>query len=230
MKSYGQFCPVSKAAEVLFEKWTILIVRELLMGTTRFNDFQRAISRISPTLLTKRLKALEEKGVIVRKQVSGRRGYEYRLTPAGKELEPLLENIAVWGMRWARGQMSDDELDVELLMWEIQRRIQTKNLPGGETVICFEFNDLEKHKSWWVWINEYEVDLCTEDPGKDVDLYITTDLRTMVEVWQGDLDLKKALKDERIQTHGQRKLIKTMPDWIGFCKYMDVRPVSSIKS
>ncbi len=230
MTSYGQFCPVSKAAEVLFEKWTILIVRELLMGTTRFNDFQRAISRISPTLLTKRLKALEEKGVIIRKQVSGRRGYEYRLTPAGKELEPLLENIAVWGMRWARGQMSDDELDVELLMWEIQRRIQTKNLPGGETVICFEFNDLEKHKSWWVWINEYEVDLCTEDPGKDVDLYITTDLRTMVEVWQGDLDLKKALKDERIQTHGKRKLIKTMPDWIGFCKYMDVRPVFSIKS
>ena len=230
MTSYGQFCPVSKAAEVLFEKWTVLIVRELLMGTTRFNDFQRAISKISPTLLTKRLKALEEKGVIVRKQVSGRRGYEYRLTPAGKELEPLLENIAVWGMRWARGQMSDDELDVELLMWEIQRRIQTKNLPGGETVICFEFNDLEKHKNWWVWINEDEIDLCTEDPGKDVDLYLTTDLRTMVEVWQGDLDFKKALKDERMETHGKRTLIKTMPDWIGLCKYMDVRPVSSIKT
>ena len=229
MTSYGQFCPVSKAAEVLFEKWTVLIVRELLMGTTRFNDFQRAISKISPTLLTKRLKTLEEKGVIVRKQVSGRRGYEYRLTPAGKELEPLLENIAVWGMRWARGQMSDDELDVELLMWEIQRRIQTKNLPGGETVIRFNFNDLEKHKNWWVWINEDDVDLCTENPDKDVDLYITTDLRTMAEIWQGDLDLKKVLKDERIQTHGKRTLIKTMPDWIGLCKYMDVRPVSSIK-
>ena len=230
MTSYGQFCPVSKAAEVLFEKWTVLIVRELLMGTARFNDFQHAISKISPTLLTKRLKTLEEKGVIVRKQVSGRRGYEYRLTPAGKELEPLLENIAVWGMRWARGQMSDDELDVELLMWEIQRRIQTKNLPGGETVIRFNFNDLEKHKNWWVWINEDDVDLCTENPDKDVDLYITTDLRTMAEIWQGDLDLKKVLKDERIQTHGKRTLIKTMPDWIGLCKYVDERPVSSIKS
>ena len=225
MTSYGQFCPVSKAAEVLFEKWTILIVRELLMGTTRFNDFQRAISKISPTLLTKRLKTLEEKGVIVRKQVSGRRGHEYWLTPAGKELEPLLDNIAVWGMRWARGQMSDDELDVELLMWEIQRRIQTKNLPGGETVICFEFTDLEEHKNWWIWINQDQVDLCTEDPGKDVDLYFTTDLRTMVEVWQGDLDLKKALKGERIETHGNSKLIKTMPDWIGLCKYMDVMPL-----
>ena len=225
MTAYGQFCPVSKAAEVLFEKWTILILRELLMGTTRFNDFQRAISRISPTLLTKRLKYLEEKGVIVRKQVSGQRGYEYRLTPAGKELEPLLENVAVWGMRWARGRMSDDELDVELLMREVQRRIQTKNLPDGETVICFVFTDLEKHRSWWVWIDGDEVDLCTEDPGKDVDLYLSTDVRTMAEVWQGDIDLKKALTDEKIKAQGDRKLIKTMPDWIGLCIYMDVRPV-----
>ena len=225
MTAYGQFCPVSKAAEVLFEKWTILILREFLMGTTRFNDFQRAISRISPTLLTKRLKYLEEKGVIARKQVSGQRGYEYRLTPAGKELEPLMENIAVWGMRWARGRMSDDELDVELLMWEIQRRIQTKNLPDGETVICFAFTDLEKHRSWWVWIDGDEVDLCTEDPGKDVDLYISTDVRTMAEVWQGDIDLKKALTDETIKVHGNRKLIKAMSDWIGLCIYRDVRPV-----
>lgn len=225
MTAYGQFCPVSKAAEVLFEKWTILILRELLMGTTRFNDFQRAISRISPTLLTKRLKYLEEKGVIVRKQVSGQRGYEYRLTPAGKELEPLLENVAVWGMRWARGRMSDDELDVELLMREVQRRIQTKNLPDGETVICFVFTDLEKHRSWWVWIDGDEVDLCTEDPGKDVDLYISTDVRTMAEVWQGDIDLKKALTDKKIKAHGDRKLIKTMPDWIGLCIFIDVRPV-----
>jgi len=202
-----------------------LILRELLMGTTRFNDFQRAISRISPTLLTKRLKYLEEKGVIVRKQVSGQRGFEYRLTPAGKELEPLLENVAVWGMRWARGRMSDDELDVELLMREVQRRIQTKNLPDGETVICFVFTDLEKHRSWWVWIDGDEVDLCTEDPGKDVDLYLSTDVRTMAEVWQGDIDLKKALTDKKIKAHGDRKLIKTMPDWIGLCIFIDVRPV-----
>lgn len=226
MTAYGQFCPVSKAAEILFEKWTILILRELLMGTTRFNDFQRAISRISPTLLTKRLKALEEKGVIIRKQVSGQRGYEYRLTPAGKELEPLMENIAVWGMRWARGRMSDDELDVELLMREVQRRIQTKHLPDGETVICFVFTDLKKHRSWWVWVDGEEVDLCTEDPGKDVDLYVSSDVRTMVEAWQGDIDLTKALASGAIKAHGERNLIKTIPDWIGLCIYKDVRPMS----
>jgi len=225
MTVYGQFCPVSKAAEILFEKWTILILRELLMGTTRFNDFQRAISRISPTLLTKRLKALEENGVIIRKQVSGQRGYEYRLTPAGKELEPLMENIAVWGMRWARGRMSDDELDVELLMREVQRRIQTKNLPDGETVICFVFTDLKKHRSWWVWVDGNEVDLCTEDPGKDVDLYISSNVRTMVEAWQGDIDLIKALASGAIKAHGDRNLIKTMPDWLGLCTYKDVRPM-----
>ncbi len=98
------------------------------------------------------------------KQVPGQIGYEYRLTPAGKELELLLENVAVWSMRWARGRMSDDELGVELLMWEVHRRIQTKNLPNGETVICFVFNDLEKHRSWWVWIDGDEVDLCAEVP------------------------------------------------------------------
>lgn len=194
------------------------------MGTTRFSDFQRALSRISPALLTKRLKTLEEKGIILRKKISGQRGYEYFLTPAGKELEPLLENIAVWGMRWARGQMSDDELDVELLMREIQRRIRTQNLPGGETVICFAFGELEKYKSWWVWINENEVDLCTEDPGKDVDLYVSANLRAMIEVWQGDVDLQKALTDETIKAHGDKKLIRTMPEWIGLCLYSGIRP------
>jgi DNA-binding MarR family transcriptional regulator len=107
--------------------------------------------------LTKRLKALEENGVIIRKQVSGQRGYEYRLTPAGKELEPLMENIDVWGMRWARGRMSDDELDVELLMREVQRRIQTKNLPDGETVIYFVFTDLKNTEAGGYGLTEMKL-------------------------------------------------------------------------
>lgn len=214
MTTCGQFCPVSKAAEILFEKWTILILR----------DLQRGISRISPTLLTKRLKTLEENGVLVRKKISGQRGYEYFLTPAGKELKPLLEHVAIWGMRWARGQMSDDELDVELLMREIQRRLQTDKLPGGETVILFNFTDenLLQYKKWWVWITGDDVDLCTEDPGKDVALYIVTDVRTMIEVWQGDKGIEKCIRDNSIQAHGTRSLITTMPDWIGLSLYAGI--------
>ena len=226
MTSYGQFCPVAKATEIVGDKWTMLILRELLLGTCRFNEFQRSMSRISPTILNKRLKMLEDKAVIIKKRQSGMRGFEYRLTAMGKELEPLIEHLAIWGMRWARGQMTDDELDVELLMWDIRRRIDAAKLPGGETILCFSFTDLDKHKSWWLVLNGDQVDLCTEDPGKDVDLYVSSDLRTMVEVWEGDRDLKKELREERISAVGPRYLVRGMTDWFGFCAYADIRPVN----
>ncbi len=223
MTAYGQFCPVAKATEIVGEKWTLLILRELLMGTHRFNDFQRSMSRISPTVLTKRLKRLEDTGIVTRKRISGQKGHEYRLTPMGRELEPLIEQLAVWGQRWARGQMSDDELDVELLMWDIQRRIDTRSLPDGETVLAFMFADLDKHKNWWLVIDGEDIDLCTEDPGKDVDLYLASDLRTMIEVWQGDTRLEDALGDERILATGARPLLRSLPDWFLLCSYAGVK-------
>ena len=223
MKGYGQFCPVAKATELIGEKWTMLILRELLLGTTRFNDFQRAMSRMSPTLLAKRLRHLEECGIIIRKKLSGQKGYEYRLTAAGKELSPLIEIVAVWGMRCARGQLTNDELDVEFLMQELQRRLQTEHLPDGETVICLIFNELTKHKTWWLLVDGDVVDLCTEDPGKDVDLYINSSVRTMIEVWVGDVDVRTALRNGSVKTHGLRHLIRTMPEWFGVCLYKDVR-------
>ena len=223
MAGYGQFCPVAKATEVIGEKWTLLVLRELLLGTTRFNDFQRAISRMSPTLLAKRLRRLEECGIIIRKKLSGQRGYEYRLTAAGKELAPLIETLAVWGMRWSRDQLTDDELDVEFLMRELQRRLQTEHLPDGETVICMIFDELTQHKTWWLLVDGDVVDLCTEDPGKDVDLYINSSVRTIVEVWEGDLEIRTALRKGSIKAHGLRHLIRTMPDWFGVCLYKDVQ-------
>jgi len=223
MAGYGQFCPVAKATELVGEKWTLLVLRELLLGTTRFNDFQRAMSRMSPTLLAKRLRQLEQSGIIIRKKLSGRTGYEYRLTAAGRELGPLIEVLAVWGMRWARSQLTDDELDVEFLMRELQRRLQTDHLPDGETVICLIFDELTEHKTWWLLAGGDVVDLCTEDPGRDVDLYINSSVRTMVEIWEGDLDLRMALRNESIKAHGCRHLIRTMPDWLGICLYKDVQ-------
>ena len=224
LTDYGQFCPVAKATELLGEKWMLLILRELLLGTHRFNEFQRALSRISPSLLTKRLKQLEEAGVIIRKAQQDRKGYCYFLTPAGKQLAPIVEHLAVWGMRWARGQLSDDELDVEFLMWDIQRRLNIEMLPDGETVLCFIFDGLPKFNSWWLVVNNGAVDLCTENPGKDVDLYIRTSLRSLVEVWNGDIKIKSALNNELIKTQGNKQLAKTMPEWLGICLYADVRP------
>ena len=223
MTGYGQFCPLAKTTELIGEKWTLLVLRELFLGTTRFNDFQRAMSRMSPTLLTKRLRHLEECGIIIRKKLSGQKGYQYRLTAAGKELGPLIEFLAVWGMRWARGQLTDDELDVEFLVRELQRRLQTEHLPDGETVICLIFDELTKYKTWWLLVDGDVVDLCTEDPGKDVDLYINSSVRTIVEVWAGDLDMRTALRNGSIKAHGVRHLIHTMPHWFGVSLYKEVR-------
>ena len=224
MSDYGQFCPVAKATELIGEKWMILILRELLLGSHRYNEFQRAMSRISPSLLSKRLKQLENAGIIVRKSHQGRKGYEYFLTPAGRELAPIVEHLAIWGMRWARGQMDKDELDVEFLMWDIQRRLQTDMLPDGETILCFIFSDLKTFKSWWLIVSNGEVDLCTENPGKNVDLYISTTLFNLVKVWNGDIKIKNALQNKLIKTQGNTVLSKTFADWLGICLYADIRP------
>ena len=227
MPEYGQFCPVAKATDIIGERWTVLILRELLLGTTRYNEFQRGLSRISPTLLSRRLKTLEEKGLVVRKRPPGSKNYEYHLTACGRELEPLVEHLAVWGMRWARGQMTDTELDVEFLMWDLQRRLQTDRLPDGETVLCFSFDELERFRTWWLVASREGVDLCSEDPGKEVDLYISTQVRDLAEVWRGDVPLQTARREKRIRTHGNTHLSRTMTDWLGICLYADVRPAES---
>lgn len=221
---YAQFCPVSKAAEVLGERWTILIVRELVMGTTRFNDFQRALSQISPSLLTKRLNQLEESGLVVRKCVPGQRRVEYHPTAAARELKPVIMSLGKWGMKWARGQMSDDELDVELLMFDLLRRIDASQLPGGQTVIKFHFRGLPKFGHWWMVLDEKGArELCVLNPGKKVDLELITDLRTMAHFWAGDLTLHSATGDS-LQLKGNPTLIRTASAWLRPGTLAHIRP------
>tara|TARA_B110000858_G_scaffold198281_1_gene263697 strand:- start:446 stop:1153 length:708 start_codon:yes stop_codon:yes gene_type:complete len=221
--NYGQFCPVAKASEVIGEKWTILILRELLLGTKRFSDFQRSLSRMSPTLLSKRLKHLEESGIVINKKIPGQRGSEYRLSAAGKELGPLVEVLANWGMRWARGQLTDDELDVDFLMREMQRRLQTEYLPDGETTICLMFDDMAEHNTWWLLVEDDSVDVCTENPGKDVDIYIKSDVRTIINIWEGDTPIRSAVRAKTVKLIGSRHLIRSISDWFAVCLYKDVQ-------
>jgi len=149
---------------------------------------------------------------VIRKPQKSLKGYAYFLTPSGRELAPLIEHLAGWGMRWTRGQLNDEELDVEFLMWDIQRRLNLDALPDGETVICFIFNELEKYKSWWLLVNDDGVDLCTENPGKEVDVYINTSVRSMVEVWRGDLEVRKALREQQLTSIGNPQLVRSLPD------------------
>ena len=213
MKKYGQFCPVAKSAEILGDPWSILIVRELLLGSNRFNLLQKGLPRISPTVLNTRLKELEARGVIIKRRQKNARGHDYLLTPAGRELSTVIDALAVWGMRWAREKMDEEDLDITFLMFDIQRRIDTTALPDGETVLCFSCNDVKTFKLWWLVCNNGEIDLCYEDPSKDVDLYITTSARNLIGVWMGDLSLKEALQSQTIQLVGERHLLRTFSNW-----------------
>ncbi len=219
MRTYGQFCPVAKAAEILGDPWTLLIVRELLLGSCRFSLLQRGLPRISPTVLNTRLKQLEKAGVVGRRRLSGRRGHEYRLTAAGRELLPVVEVLAVWGMRWALDAVKSDDLDVSFLMFDIQRRIDTTALPDGETVLNVQFTDLKKFRQWWLICQGSDVDLCYEDPGKDVDCYIAGSARDMIDVWMGTLPLQRAMQSERIQVTGDRHLSRSLPKWFKLAIY-----------
>jgi DNA-binding HxlR family transcriptional regulator len=219
--SYGQFCPIAKAAEVLGEKWTILILRELQYGTSRFNDFQRAISGISPTMLTKRLRELEERGLVIKED------HDYRFTRAGLELAPLLRQYAIWGMRWARGpEMSKEELDVELLMWDMKRRIRPQFLPPEGCVIHVRFKDLKKQeRNWWMEVHDGAVELRNAAPkAKEVDLLVESDLRTLTGIWLGDITLRTALAQQRLMLKGRPLLIRAIEDWLPLADYANVRP------
>jgi DNA-binding HxlR family transcriptional regulator len=222
---YGQFCPIAKASEILGERWTILIVRELLIGSTRFTELQRALSQISPTLLTKRLNQLQDAGLLVRKKMPGQRRSEYYLTPAGRELMPVVLGLGEWGMKWARGQMSDDELDVELLMHDFSRRIDEKQLPGGRTVIKFTFTGLTQFAHWWIVLEPNgERELCVNNPGKEVDVELCSDVRTMTEIWAGDREIRMAKNDGRLKMSGNPVLVRTVASWLRIGMFAGVRP------
>jgi hypothetical protein len=164
-------------------------------------------------MLTKRLKTLEEQGLVFRKAVTGGRSAEYYLTPAGKELHPVIEELAVWGMRWARKQMEESELDVELLMWDIGRRINRDALPGRQAVVRFSFPELKSYRDWWVVVDESGTDLCTKNPGKDVDLHVVSDLRTLIEVWMGDTTLSHAKSSGKLLLVGSALYSRSMKSW-----------------
>lgn len=226
---YGQFCPVAKSLEVLGERWTLLIVRELLMGGNRFNELQRGLNLISPTILTKRLNELTEAGIVLRKKIPGQRGYEYFLTEMGKELLPVVKSVGEWGMRWARGKMDDSDLDLELLMLYLQRSVQPEKLPGNETVIRFKFTDIDKFNEWWLVATDKDVDVCVRDPGKEVDLYFTTDLRTMIEVWMGDTPYKTTISDGRLKLVGPSALTRDINSWLAPSVFAGIPPATAIQ-
>ncbi|TRX56676.1 winged helix-turn-helix transcriptional regulator [Thalassomonas sp. M1454] len=211
---YGQFCPIAKANEILGEKWTLLIIRELLIGGCRFNELQRGLSHLSPTLLSKRLRSLELHGLLIKKRIQGQRGYEYYPTDACQQLLPIIKSLGDWGMIWARNNLTDKDYDVELLMLYLKRSIVPNKLPGSSTIIKFNFTDVSQYSHWWIVVNNNDVDLCVKDPGKDVDVYFTTKVKTMVEIWMGEITYKQAIKQQALSIVGYKALTSNVSVWM----------------
>lgn len=223
MKGYGQFCPVAKATELLGERWTPLIIRELLVNPQSFNNLRKGVPLMSPSLLSSRLKTLEAAGVIVREKTD--RGVIYSLTDGGDELRPIIEALGVWGQRWARSDMSKEDLDPSLLMWDIHRTMNADYFGTERTVLYFEFSDYSaKFRRWWLVVRGGDVDVCMKDPGYDVDLDVLTDIRTLTGVWMGDIGLGQALRDRRIRLSGQTQLKRDISSWLGRNYFADINP------
>jgi DNA-binding HxlR family transcriptional regulator len=228
--SYRQFCPVAMAAEILCTRWTVVLLRELIAGSTRFNDLRRGVPRMSPALLSQRLKELEAANVIIRTpSLTEPSVFEYQLTTAGRELEPLVQAFGVWGQRWVDSELSLQHLDASLLMWDIRRNLNPDPMPTQRSVIQFQYPELSSaHRSWWLVVEpDAGVDLCSIDPGFDVDLYVSTDLRTMTAIWMGVDSVKSALRAERMMLTGNRQLAANIEAWLGFSPFARERKLAS---
>lgn len=225
---YGQFCPIAKALEIIGEKWTVLVVRELLMGGCRFNELQRGLSLISPTILNKRLISLAEYGLVVKKKLPGQDSYAYYPTEACKQLLPIIKSLGDWGMRWARDGLNERDLDVGLLMLYLERSVRPDKLIGGQTVIHFKFTDVANVADWWIVATPEEVDVCCSNPGKDVDVYFTCTVRTLVDIWMGDLSYRKALREDQIKAVGNPLLTRDLFSWLQPSVFADLPPAEEI--
>ncbi|HEX4800309.1 MAG: winged helix-turn-helix transcriptional regulator [Myxococcales bacterium] len=212
--NYGQFCPISKAAEILGERWTFLIVRELLMGGRRFSEIQRGLGDISPALLTARLKTFEREGLIVRRRINGQRGYEYCPTQACEELQPIIIALGEWGMCWARNTLATDYLDIDMLLLYLERSVDPAQLPGRETVIQFKFNDVPEQRDWWLIIRDGKVEVCITAPGRDVNVFFCTTARTMSEVWMGQRTYREAVLSGDLIIEGDLALTRRISSWL----------------
>ena len=227
--SYRQFCPVAMAAEILCTRWTVVLLRELIAGSTRFNELRRGVPRMSPALLSQRLKDLEAAGILARiSSASDRGAFEYQLTAAGRELRPIVEAFGIWGQRRIEAELSLQHLDVQLLMWDMHRNLNTTPMPARRSVVQFAYPKLPAtQRLWWLIVDPKEgVDLCSVDPGFDVDLYVSVDLRTMTAIWMGLDTVRAAVASRQMMLTGSRQLASAMQSWLGLSPFAKERKLA----
>lgn len=228
MTDYGQFCTVARGAEIFGERWTPLVVRELLCGSTRFNDIRRGVPRMSATLLAQRLRKLEEVGVV--RRLRGDDGWEYQLTPAGEELRAIVVNIGHWGARWIGSRLKREQLDAGFLMWDIRRFAQLDQFPANRRVtIRFHFRDTPRprERRWWFVVEHGIADLCRDDPGDELTLIVESTVRALTEIWTGDSDPKTEIAAGRLRVIGPERDARQLWRWLGRSMFAATRDAAS---
>lgn len=220
--TYGQFCTVARGAEVLCERWTPLVVRELLCGSRRFNDLRRGVPRMSTSLLAHRLRRLEEFGIVRRGAVG--KAWEYSLTAAGEELRPIVMALGHWGARWIGSRLRDEELDAGLLMWDMRRFACISEFPPRPVVINFRFRDARTGEgAWWLVVEDGVADLCRDDPGRELTLVVDATVRALTEVWAGDRTPQQVLQSREIRVEGVKRDADDLWRWLGASAFAATR-------
>lgn len=220
--SYGQFCAMARTLEVVGERWTLLVVRELLCGSTGFNQIRRGVPAISRDTLAKRLRTLCSAGVV--DQHGEGTGTSYTLTSAGQALGPVLIELASWTLEWDTTGLQPEHLSADVLFWDLHRRVDYRNVPSGRTVVEFRLQDEPNERLLWLMIGEHGTEICTTNGGYDPQLYITSTTEALSRWWLGDLDWSEAIRSDRLQTHGDKQLQSKFPTW--FLGYALKRPVA----
>lgn len=226
MKGYGQFCPIAVASEIVAERWTPLILRELLNGSRRFGELRMGLPLISRTLLVQRLRQLEEAGLVETRPLPSGRGSEYLPTDAALEFGAVLDRLGTWGQRWASHQFDPENLDLGLLMWNMRRRVDARRLPPRRVVARFEFlafpARFRSQHTWWLLLDRRGSEVCLKDPMLDVDLRIVADAGTMARVWMGAMTFDDATRAGGLRLEGSREMVRAFPGWLLLSRYAGV--------
>lgn len=223
MSSYGQFCPVAKASEIFAERWTPLILRELLNGSSRFADLERGLPRISRSLLTQRLRSLEEVGLVSRQRGTSDARLEYHLTPAGHDLYEVIVRLGEWSHRWFNPLLNLEDLDPQLLIWDMHRRLNEDALPARRVVVQFDFRGANTG-TYWLVLESGTPSVCWDPPGFETDLLVTCDSMTMHRIWMGQQSLSDAIRKGTVTLEGSSELIRAFPDWLALSYFAGIKP------
>jgi DNA-binding HxlR family transcriptional regulator len=217
MKGYGQFCPIAVASEIVAERWTPLILRELVHGARRFGELRQGLPLISRTLLVQRLRSLEDAGLVESRPLPGGRGHEYVPTQAALEFGDVLDRLGAWGQRWATTQFEPENLDLGLLMWNMRRRVDERRLPERRVVARFDFRGFPPRfrnlRTWWLLLDRKGSEVCLKDPMLDTDLKVEADAGTLARVWVGATTFADALRGGGLHLEGPRELVRAFPNW-----------------